>query len=65
MVIYEEEALMPDFDQLCRTIITAGADAILYADAGGVIRFWNNGARRIFGFSSEEAIGQSLDIIIP
>ena len=56
---------MPDFDQLCRTIITAGADAILYADAGGVIRFWNNGARRIFGFSSEEAIGQSLDIIIP
>jgi PAS domain S-box-containing protein len=30
-----------------------------------VIRFWNRGAERIFGFAAAEAIGQSLDIIIP
>ena len=40
-------------------------DAVVYADAKGVIRTWNAGARRIFGFSADEAIGQSLDLIIP
>src|SRR5690606_26364338 len=29
------------------------------------IRYWNNGCQRIFGFTAEEAVGQSLDIIIP
>jgi PAS domain S-box-containing protein len=29
------------------------------------VRFWNPGAERIFGYTSEDAIGQSLDIIIP
>ena len=41
------------------------ADAIVYADADGVIRLWNRGAVRIFGFTESEALGRSLDIIIP
>lgn len=41
------------------------SDAIVYADREGAIRFWNAGAERIFGFSEAEALGQSLDIIIP
>lgn len=40
-------------------------DAVVHADAEGVIRVWNAGAERIFGFSAAEALGQSLDIIIP
>ncbi|HET8997710.1 MAG TPA: PAS domain-containing protein [Acetobacteraceae bacterium] len=40
-------------------------DAIVFADAQGVIRMWNAGAQRIFGFAAAEAIGQSLDLIIP
>ena len=40
-------------------------DAVVHADAEGVIRVWNAGAERIFGFSAAEAVGQSLDIIIP
>jgi PAS domain S-box-containing protein len=40
-------------------------DAIVYADADGVIRVWNRGATRIFGFTGPEALGRSLDIIIP
>jgi PAS domain S-box-containing protein len=40
-------------------------DAIVYADADGVIRRWNRGATRIFGFTEAEAAGQSLDLIIP
>jgi PAS domain S-box-containing protein len=40
-------------------------DAVIYADRSGAIRFWNEGAVRIFGFSPQEALGQSLDLIIP
>lgn len=54
-----------DVDRLCRTLVRDAADAIVYADEKGVIGFWNKGAERIFGFSSEEAVGQTLDIIIP
>jgi PAS domain S-box-containing protein len=41
------------------------ADGVIYADADGLIRFWNAGAERIFGFKETEALGQSLDLIIP
>jgi PAS domain S-box-containing protein len=40
-------------------------DAIIYADAQGLIQFWNRSAERIFGFSETEALGKTLDIIIP
>ena len=40
-------------------------DAIIYADAQGLIQFWNRSAERIFGFSEAEALGKTLDIIIP
>lgn len=54
-----------DTDRFCRTLAREAADAIVYADGEGLIRFWNRGAERIFGFSEREALGQSLDIIIP
>ena len=46
-------------------VLRGDGDAIVAADRDGVIRFWNPGAARIFGFSEPEALGQSLDIIIP
>jgi PAS domain S-box-containing protein len=47
------------------TLVDAMADAVIYADASGIVHFWNQGAERIFGFSNAEAVGKSLDIIIP
>ena len=47
------------------TILNTAADAILATDREGIIRFWNPGAVRIFGFTAEQAIGASLDLIIP
>src|SRR5216683_6673938 len=41
------------------------ADAVIYADAEGIVRFWNPGAERMFGFAQAEAVGHSLDIIVP
>lgn len=40
-------------------------DAIVIADREGIIRFWNNGAEQMFGYPASEAVGQSLDLIIP
>ena len=50
---------------LGHALLHATADAIVYTDRNGVIRFWNGEAERIFGFSATEALEQSLDIIIP
>ncbi|MGE3744021.1 MAG: PAS domain S-box protein, partial [Geminicoccaceae bacterium] len=46
-------------------ILAASADAIIATDRNGLVRFWNPGAARIFGFTAEEALGASLDLIIP
>ena len=54
-----------DLDRFCRTLAQEASDAIIYADAEGLIRFWNRGAQRIFGFTAGEAVGRSLDLIIP
>jgi PAS domain S-box-containing protein len=40
-------------------------DAVIFAGTDGTIQAWNGGATRIFGFSRDEAMGQSLDLIIP
>jgi PAS domain S-box-containing protein len=54
-----------DTQHFAERLVSGMPDAIVYADAEGAIRFWNGGATRIFGFAEAEAIGQSLDIIIP
>ena len=46
-------------------ILAASADAVIATDRDGIIRLWNPGAERIFGHSATEALGQSLDLIIP
>ena len=38
---------------------------VIVADAAGVIVYWNAAAKRIFGWSSDEAVGHDLDLIIP
>jgi PAS domain S-box-containing protein len=52
-------------EDLIAQAIVHGPDAIVAADRDGVIRFWNAGAERIFGFTSAQAVGQTLDLIIP
>ena len=50
-----------DFQQVVEVI----GDAVIASDPGGVITMWNPAAERIFGFTKAEALGQSLDLIIP
>jgi len=48
-----------------RQLTLNAPDAILCSDRRGIITFWNRGAEMLFGVSAEDAVGESLDIIIP
>ncbi len=50
-----------DFAKLVNVI----GDAVVISDAEGNITLWNPAAERMFGFTQGEALGQSLDLIIP
>src|SRR4051812_14479153 len=50
---------------LGNALLASASDAIIATDREGRIIFWNPGAERIFGFSAAEAVGQSLDLIVP
>ena len=52
-------------ENFAERLVAGISEAIVYADAEGLIQTWNSGAVRMFGFSEEEALGRSLDIIIP
>lgn len=54
-----------DPDWLCRRLVEDSLDAVIFGDREGIIRLWNQGAEAIFGFPAAEALGRSLDIIIP
>lgn len=49
----------------CKRLVEAIGDAVVVSDASGAIVLWNPAAERMFGFTESEALGKSLDIIIP
>jgi PAS domain S-box-containing protein len=56
---------MLPFPDLAQELINQSPDAIVFADISGIIRVWNSAAERVFGFPESDAVGASLDIIIP
>jgi len=58
-------ALAFTHELLCQQIVEETPLAIIFADGGGVIRLWNSGAEAMFGYKAEEALGKSLDLIVP
>jgi PAS domain S-box-containing protein len=54
-----------DKDWLAQAVVREAAEAIVVSDPSGVIVAWNGGAERVFGYPAAEALGQSLDLIIP
>ena len=58
---------MPTYphEWLAGQIVDRAQDAIVFADRDGVIRLWNAGAEIMFGYGADEAVGQTLDLIIP
>ena len=56
---------MEDGSSLAESILEEIGDAVVYVDETGTIRRWNRAAAALFGFSAAEALGQSLDRIVP
>ena len=56
---------MDEPEWLCQRIVEDAPDAIILADRDGIIRLWNGGAEAVFGYTAEDALGQSLDLIVP
>lgn len=52
-------------DAWLAAIVEYSDDAIITKDLNGIIRSWNKGAQRIFGYSAEEVIGKPVAILIP
>ena len=51
--------------ELAERILDQVADAVIFADHSGTIARWNRASCTLFGHSAEEAIGKSIDLIIP
>ena len=49
----------------CHQLVAAIGDAVIASDADGANTLWNPGAERIFGYTEAEALGKSLDLIVP
>ena len=62
---HEIESLIQEQIKRFQVICSSKNDAIITSDETKRILFWNKGAEYIFGYSSEEAIGQPLTLIIP
>ncbi len=54
-----------DRNWLYQKIVEESPIAILHADREGKIRLWNSGAEAMFGYSAGEALGKSMELIIP
>src|SRR5258705_3026983 len=56
---------IPEMSIAYQQVVEALGDAVVICDRDGVIRFWNVAAERLFGFTRTDALGKSLDLIIP
>ena len=54
-----------DSPDVLQAIVEQAPDALIFADRNGAIRVWNRGAETVFGYAAAEALGNSLDLIIP
>ncbi|MEK9803657.1 MAG: PAS domain-containing protein [Curvibacter sp.] len=52
-------------ESVAALILRSMPEALIFCDLQGTIRVWNGGAEKVFGWSAAEAVGQSLDLIIP
>src|SRR5215475_9685657 len=61
----QENTSMDEASELAERILDQVADAVIVTNHSGAIIRWNRSSTALFGYSAEEALGQSVDLIIP
>jgi len=61
----EVEETLRESEERFRFIVETTNDAIISADSGGKIIFWNKAAEHIYGYTAEEAVGKLFSFIVP
>ena len=56
---------IPTHQLLCESILEQISIAIIFGDREGIVWLWNAGAEAMFGWSADETLGKSMDLIIP
>jgi PAS domain S-box-containing protein len=64
-ILVQEGASMAEQSKLAERILDQVADAVIYVNQSGTIMRWNHASIALFGYSADEALGQSVDLIIP
>jgi len=60
-----QNAVISELEKRYRTITESQSDAIITSDSSRCIKSWNRGAEKMFGYSSDEATGNNIEILIP
>ena len=62
---FEDRSVAPPGDDALAELVKRLADGVVLADTEGRITFWNDAAERIFGWTARDAVGNTLDLIVP
>ncbi|HOE40182.1 MAG TPA: EAL domain-containing protein [Rhodoferax sp.] len=57
--------VLSEKEQRLRSVVNTAPDAIIQANAQGTVIGWNEGASHLFGYSSDEMLGQSINRLMP
>jgi PAS domain S-box-containing protein len=50
---------------LCETVVDSTPLAVVFTDREGIVRLWNHGAEVMFGWTAEDTLGKSMDMMVP
>jgi len=62
---YDPEALALDSARFLVSLVESSSEAILSKSLTGIIRTWNAGAERLFGYTADYAVGRHVSLVIP
>jgi PAS domain S-box-containing protein len=63
--LLERSGWLTPASDLYQAVVDEGLEVTIFADRDGIIRIWNARAEALFGYGASEAVGKSLDLIIP
>ncbi len=61
----QSEKLLKENETLLHSIVDHSADGFITIDENGIIQSFNSGAEKVFGYTTEETVGQNINLLMP